>query len=179
MSRKMIDTLKKTIHKYYHLNRQCRDWLLDNNVKLRVPNRHSFGFSLDNRNKPPFAFLSGSPPQHIAKVCDAIVALSYQGKLYLFIIEQKTSHSESYKKQLVNGKLFCDWLFSLYRWHGHWGSCKLVSIGLLIWQPRQQPRRGGTAHRSNVASQGHPLFDYFLEKKNEINIHLGQLINSL
>ena len=113
----MIDIIEKTIALKYRLLRENRDWLLDNGVKLRAPNRHSFAFSLDNQDEPPFVFFNASPPEHIAKMCDAIVAMNFKNELYLFVIEQKTQYPKDYKKQLTNGWHFCNWLFSLYKEH--------------------------------------------------------------
>lgn len=100
----MIDIIEKTIAPKYRLSRKNRDWLLNNRVKLRAPNRHSFAFSLDNQSEIPFAFFNDSPPEHIAKMCDAIVAMNFKNELYLFIIEQKTKRSKQYEKQLANGR---------------------------------------------------------------------------
>ncbi len=72
MSRAMIDAIEKTINQHYHLPREGRDWFLSDDVKLRTPGRNSLGFSLDDERKPPFVFFGGSPPAHMAKMCDAI-----------------------------------------------------------------------------------------------------------
>ena len=110
MIRTTLEKLQKAIDDKYRLTRDGRDWELADGVKLRVPNRHSLGFSLDNRKTPPFAFFSGNPPAHVAKMCDAIVVLPYQGSLYFFVVEQKTGNKDDYARQLANGKFFCEWL---------------------------------------------------------------------
>ena len=176
MNRGTIDIIEKTIHKDYWLNRQDRDWLLDNNVKLRAPNRHSVGFSLDNGKNLPLAFFGGDPPEHIAKMCDAIVALLYDNKLYLFIVEQKTANSGQYRRQLANGKLFCDWLFSLYKQHGYCDD-EPVYVGLFIWKPRRTPAKQGTFHPP-VKSEKHELFACFFEEQNKLDIYLDALVNA-
>lgn len=176
MSVEMVELIKKTIHADYCLSRDERDWLLDDNVKLRLPDRHSFGFSLDNPCRPPFAFFSGNPPKHIAKMCDAFIALSYDDTTYIFIIEQKTADSGEYKNQLMNGKLFCDWLGDLYRAHKpDFGN--LVYIGLLIWQPRRDPDRD--TPQLPTKPKKHLSFDNFFNIKNKKNIHLKELIRQL
>ncbi len=171
----MINTLEKTIHTDYHLKRDNLDYLLlDNEVKLRAPSDCSFAFSLDMRGKPPFRFFRYKPPrpEHIAKMCDAIVATNFKNELYLFVIEQKTRHPDDYKKQLANGRHFCNWLFSLYKEHEYY-SREPVYIGLLIWEPRpKSPRKGTTAHHGKNQSKSHPLFDLFLEKRNIKDISL-------
>ena len=176
----MIEIIEKTIHETYWLDRQNRDWLLDDDVKLRTPHRHSFGFSLDNQKVPPFSFFSESPPIGIAKMCDAVIAFLHLEKLYLFIVEQKTENPGEYQKQLANGKFFCDWLFSLYKRHGYCDD-EPIYIGLFIWQPRPSPRKGGTAHRSSasVVARSHKLFSCFFEITNMHNIYLGDLVRQL
>ena len=175
----MVEIIKETIRGGYELDRPGgRDWILDNNVKIRAPHRHSFGFSLDNPGKPPLAFFSGSPPKNIAKMCDAIVALSHREKLYLFLVEQKTANLDQCQKQLANGKFFCDWLFSLYKWHGYCTNDP-VYIGLLIWQPRPLPQKEETAYRAvEVKRKAHNLFTCFFEIRNECDINLKKLVES-
>ncbi len=183
----MINTIKNTINSAYHLNRNGRGWLLDNDVTLCAPHRHCFGFSLDNHKKPPppppppLAFFNAAPPEDIAKMCDAIVAIWHKQTLYLLIIEQKTAHKGYYRKQLANGKLFCDWLIALYKEHGHW-SGKPVFIGMLIWQPRNSPRKGATSHRGGQGKAPFtksPPFDYFIELENETCIALNALLEQI
>ena len=176
MSKTILKTIEKSIHKDFHLTRQGRDWLLDDDIKLRVPDRRSFGFSLDNNL--PFVFFSNSPPEHLTKICDAIVALSFKQRLYLFVIEQKSAYPEQYEKQLANGKYFCDWLFSLYREHEYCCS-NPVSIGLLIWQPRQSPRKGTTSHQPKKFTRSHRLFDAFFNEQNTKRVYLSDLIRTL
>ncbi len=182
----MINIIKDTINSAYHLNREGRAWLLDDGVKLRAPHQHCLGFSLDNKEKPPLACFNAPAPKHITKMCDAIVAIWHKQTLCLLIIEQKTKHKGNYKKQLANGKLFCDWLVALYKEHGYW-SGKPVFIGMLIWQPRNSPRKGATAHRGGRGKAPlttSPPFDYFIERgfddfielKNETRIALNTLL---
>lgn len=178
MSKAMIDIIEKTIHEDYYLSKKNRDWLLDNNVKLRAPDRNSLGFSLDNEQRPPFVFFKGDLPAHMAKMCDAIIALYFKRRLYLFIIEQKTANSGQYKKQLANGRCFCDWLFSLYKEH-EYCSDDPVYIGLLIWHPRTSSRKGKTAHKSTPRPKTHHRFKHFFEEKNNRNIYLQKFIESL
>ncbi|MCY3985422.1 MAG: hypothetical protein OXF23_00025 [Candidatus Dadabacteria bacterium] len=178
MSKAAIDLIKRTIKKDYHLQRQSKNWFLANDVKLRAPGKDSLGFSLDNAQKPPFAFFEGDLPEHMAKMCDAIIALSFRQHLYLFIIEQKTSSPGEYKKQTSNGKYFCEWLFSLYKEHGHCFD-EPIYIGLLIWEPRESPPKGKTSHRSKPVPGMHHNFEYFFEEKNNQRICLQKFIRSL
>ena len=173
-----INTIEKTIRGNYRLPGKSGYWLLKDDVKLCVPNRNSLGFSLDNKEKPPFAFFKDAPPAYITKMCDAVIALSIEQKLYLFIVEQKTSNPGDYEKQLTNGKYFCDWLFSLYKEHGHC-SDDPVYIGLLIWQPRTSPPKGETSHKRKLTSRTHHRFEHCFEEKNNQNIHLQKFVQGL
>lgn len=172
----MIEAIKKTIHENYWLDREDRDWFLDDNVKLHAPHRHSVAFSLDNRKKPPFGFLGGNPPAGVAKMCDAIVALFDGGKLYVFIVEQKTQNLDEHEKQLANGKFFCDWLFSLYREYGHCNE-EPVYIGLLVWRPRERPGIGQMTHRIGETRK-HKLFADFFEIRNKPDISLWDIVKA-
>ncbi len=178
MSKAVIDIIEKTISEDCHLPRENRDWLLADDVKLRAPDRNSLGFSLDNEKKPPFVFFADDPPAHMAKMCDAIIALSFKRRLYLFIIEQKTSSPGEYKKQLANGRCFCDWLFSLYKEH-EYCSEDPIYIGLLIWKPRTSPPRGETSHRNRLVSGKHHRFEHFFDEKNNQDINLQKFIKHL
>ena len=175
MSSAMIRNLSHTIAPVYHLDRNGRDWHLANGVSLRAPDRHSFGFSLDNQDIPPLAFFSRNPPLHINKMCDAIIALWNGGKLYFVVVEQKTANKNDYDKQLANGKLFCEWLVALFVHHGYCHSQSVEYVGLLVWEPRPSPRREATAHQPVVPSM-HPLFQRHFEARNQTSIPLQGLI---
>ncbi len=174
----MIEKIGKTIRGNYRLSRKNYCWLLNDDVKLCAPNVNSLGFSLDNKRRPPFAFFKDDPPAYMAKMCDAVIALSIEQKLYLFIVEQKTSDPCGYEKQLSNGRCFCDWLFSLYKEHGYC-SDDPIYIGLLIWQPRTSPSRGGTSHKNKLAPITHHRFEYCFEEKNKQNIDLREFVQGL
>ena len=178
MSKPMIDTIGRTIRGNYRLPGKKCYWLLKDNVKLHPSEKLSLGFSLDNEERSPFAFFKDNPPLHMAKMCDAIIALSLRQKLYLFIVEQKTSSSGEYEKQLANGRCFCDWLFSLYKEH-EYCTDDPIYIGLLIWQPRTSPTKGETSHKSEPTSGTHHSFEYFFEEKNNQNIYLQKFIENL
>lgn len=172
----MISIIEKTIDPKYRLPRKNRDWLLNNGVKLRAPSRHSFAFSLDNQSEPSFAFFNDSPPKNIAKMCDAIVAMNFKNELCLFIIEQKTQHPGEYRKQLSNGKHFCNWLFSLYEEHKYY-SRDPVYIGLLISEPRPTPPRETTTHQNKNQPERDDLFHLF-KLPNTRDISLAELAQS-
>ena len=178
MSKAMIDVIEKTINKDYHLPRKNRDWFLADDVKLRVPDRNSLGFSLDNEDVPPFVFFKGNPPADVTRMCDAIIAVSFKQRLYLFIVEQKTSSLGEYKKQTANGRCFCDWLFSLYKEH-EYCSEDPTYIGLLIWKPRMSPPKGGTSHKNKLVSTKHHRFEHFFDERNNRNIDLRKFIKGL
>lgn len=172
----LTDRLKRTIAPRYYLPWDDRDWLLDKGIRLRSPHGNAIGFSLDNAREPPLAFFSNSPPRDVAKMCDAILALDYREVLYLFIIEQKTANSGDYDKQLANGRLFCEWLISLYRQHGYCSKQQRIEfIGLLVWEPRLTPRKGGTSHQPYEPAK-RPGFPRFFNLPNESLIQLRDLI---
>ena len=175
MTHKVIDTLKRVIDSQYHLPRQQRDWCLANNVRIRAPNRNAIGFSLDNESSRPFGFLGNSPPEHIAKMCDAIIAVIHKKQAYLFVIEQKTSNKGDYKRQIANGKLFCDWLISLCRYHGYIPNESVKYIALLVWQPRTTPPKGMTTHRQPKQAPSHPLFERVVDERNNPLVQLQRL----
>lgn len=111
----IIARLEQTMKKQLKLKRNNRDWLIPGtNIRVRSLHRHSMGFSLDvpDSKKKPLAFFSGSPPQHLAKICDALIAAVDQRKLYLFAIEIKSGNKDDYYKQLTNGRHFWRWLIS-------------------------------------------------------------------
>lgn len=172
----------RIIDKNYPLRRTNKDWLLANGIeiKLRSPGNQSFGFSLDNTNKQPFCFMESKPPKGIAKMCDAIVVLSYKKKDYIFIIEKKTNNKDDYKLQLINGKHFCDWMISLLKEHEHYNQ-NPTYIGLLSWEPRGIPNREGTTHHdakksSKISPQLKPHFNKFEEIRNQTRVFLSNYL---
>lgn len=146
----MIDMIEKAIRCPYHLERDGKEWLLREGtrlVKLRSPGRRSFGFSLDRKPRP-LGFFSDDPPKGLAKVCDGMVAVLHESKLYLFAVEIKSGHRGDSREQLVNGGLFWRWLADLCIQHGHLRSAtEVYHVGLLMWSPRERaPRKGTTVH---------------------------------
>ena len=111
------------------------------------------GFSLDvpAPKQKPLAFFSSQPSTHLAKICDALIAVVHQGKLYLFAIEAKSGNKDDYRKQLANGRHFWHWLIALCKEHGYLPSkSELLYMAVLIWKPRKkQVRKGVTTHRGN------------------------------
>ena len=102
-------------------------------------------------------FISGNPPEHIGKMCDAIVVLTYKGMSYLFCIEQKSGHKGDYKKQLMNGAIFCNWLMDLFKVHGHFNQ-RPIYLGLLVFKPRAKAvRKGLTSHREDKPEEFGPI----------------------
>ena len=175
MSRQMIANLHKAIDRRYHLERSGRDWMLANDVKLRTPDRHSIGFSLDHEDKP-LAFFGNNPPEHIAKMCDAIVVLAYKDQLHVFVVEQKTGNEDECKRQLANGNFFCQWLVSLFRQHGYYSDQPMYTA-MLVWQPRRSPSRAPTSH-ARRPGQREPFvpFTRFYSVENQDLIQLQSFI---
>ena len=171
--------IQNTIDAKYHLRRQNKDWLLENNVKVRSVNHNSFGFSLDKDDKSlsPFRFFSGKPPEHVAKMCDAIIAQRYGDTLYVVVIEQKSSSKDRYRKQLINGRLFCEWLMGLYQAHGY-SDRDPIYVGLLIWQPRPIHDKGETTHRPLEFRQFAP-FCSLVEIRNQTLVQLHEILKAV
>ena len=185
----LFDLFEHTIEKSFHLKRDDLRWILgeraENGTQLSIiaPNRYSLGFTLDEANSPsaqnsaPMPFISGTPPEHIKKMCDAIVVVAYKGKGYLFCIEQKSGYKGDYKKQLVNGAIFCQWLMALFEAHDYFNQ-KPIYVGLLVFAPRARAERKGlTSHREDKPEAIDPInpFDKCYRMINQNEIRLGEL----
>ncbi len=178
-NQKLAELFQQTINKNWHLKKKDRIWSLKGvpRITMQAPSRHSLGFSLDSDSSPLSNIFEASPPLDIAKICDAIIVLSYKNKDYIFVIEQKTKNKEKYKKQLSNGKYFCDWLLALLKEHGYYDR-KVTFIGLLCWSPREKfLRKGETRHESYVEKHNNVTQCNFLfEIRNEAHVYLKKLI---
>ncbi len=131
-------------------------------MRLRSPSRRSFGFSLDNSRFPALAFFSPQPPEGLAKVCDGMVAVLHERKLYLFAIELKSGDKDDARKQLVNGRLFWQWLMELCKQHGYlYRVTDVCHVSLLMWYPRERSPRKGTTTRSDENVCQKPTADGF------------------
>ena len=171
----LINTISNTIRGRYRLQYGKERWSLADGVRIYASEENSFGFSLDNPQNPPFAFLSNTPPEHTAKMCDAIIVQLNDKAIYFFVIEQKTGYEGDYEKQLANGKFFCKWLVSLLKYHGYLKDIGVKYIGLLVWKSRQSPTREGTSHES-IRHEDHPLFPLCYSVENKSNFSLQELI---
>lgn len=75
-------------------------------------------------------------------MCDIILFCSHNNEIYLFLIEIKTGRDEGYETQVMNGKLFCDWLIALCIQHKSLNPNAIV-VPLLIWKPSEKsPPKG-------------------------------------
>ena len=183
----IIAILEKTIDKKLHLQQNQQSWLIhDNNtnIQARSPHRHSMGFSLDvpDSKQKPLAFFSILPPRYLAKMCDALIAVVDQSKLYLFAIEIKSENKGDYRKQLANGRHFWRWLIALCKEHGYLPlKPEPLHIAVLIWKPRKkQVRKGATAHTKNhgIESATQEGFTARFEIRNRSSFRLYDLIQS-
>ena len=173
--------LSETIHKKYHLRKKGGKLFLENNVRIQDLNKEVFGFYFDCSIRTPFPFLNKTPPYNIAKMCDAVISLNLKEKIYIFIVAQKTKNIDEYQAKIVNGKLFCDWLFSLFREHGYL-KCDPVYIGLLIREPRKQPRKGCTSQKFERYAHEIPVPGIpfrVVEIKNNRLVHLQGILKTL
>ena len=181
----IIKILEKTIDRKLKLKRDNRDWLIpDINIQARSPHRHSMGFSLDipAPKQKPLAFFSGHPPRYLAKICDALIAVVDQRRLYLFAIEIKSGNKDDYRKQLANGRHFWRWLIALCKEHGYLPlKPEPLYIAVLIWKPREkQVRKGATTHSKNygIESATQDGFTAGFEIRNHSSFRLYDLIQS-
>lgn len=180
----MIDIIEKTIHSRYHLDRDAKQWLIQEGqqiVRLKTSDRQSFGFSLENRRNPPLAFFGDAPPEDIAKMCDGMLAVVHGTRLYLLAIELKSGYKDDARKQLANGRLFWCWLMELYREYGHLPtSIEVFYVSLLAWQPREESSLKETStHSARNELQKLPKVDGFnacFEARNQEDISLADLI---
>lgn len=174
----IAELFERTIAPKYHLPRQDRDWLYENGeqIQIRAPNNQSLAFSLDPK-KVPFPFICGSPPPKVTKMCDVIICSTSKQRHYIFIVEKKREWKEDYHLQLINGKLFCDWMLALFREHGHLQG-KVTFVGLLLMYPMLPSVRASTtpATESELIQGNLRLQAYFDNKcyriVNQTIIHL-------
>lgn len=115
-------------------------------------------------------------------MCDAILFCLHQNKTYLFVIELKTGHKGDCKKQLINGKLFCNWLIALYIQHKNLNP-EVTTVPVLIWKPRQNPPRKGTTTHSGYGIKKEPFIQLNnepgLEIRNCDNVSISKLASIL
>ena len=183
----IIKILEQTIENELKLKRDNRDWLIpdtNTNIQIRSPHRYSMGFSLDvpAPKHKPLAFFSSSSPQGLAKMCDTLIAVVDQSKLYLFAIEIKSGSKNGNRKQLANGRHFWRWLIALCKEHGYLPSKpEPLYIAVLIWKPRKkQVRKGATTHTKNhgIESATQEGFTARFEIRNRSSFRLYDLIQS-
>ena len=189
MSSDFIDTIQRAVRGQYHLQKCKRKWIFKEDtgvprktVHIHVSIEDSIAFSLDREPKP-FAFFSDQAPPGFAKMCDAILFYFCENKTYLFVIEVKTGNKGDCENQLINGKLFCDWLISLYIQHKSSNPCVSV-VPLLIWEPRQNSdRKGTTTHHGNGDGIQEKSFGRFDERgfeiRNRNTVPISDLIKAL
>ena len=150
----------------------------------RALHEHSMGFSLDvpDSKQKPLAFFSSRPPRYLAKICDALIAVFDQSKLYLFTIEIKSERKNNSNKQLANGRHFWGWLIALCKEYGYLPlQSEPLYIAVLIWKPREkQARKGATTHTKNhgIESATQEGFTARFEIRNRSSFRLYDLIQS-
>ena len=142
----------------------------------------SFSLDIPDSNQKPLAFFSIRPPRYLAKICDALIAVVDQSKLYLLAIEVKSERKNNYNKQLANGRYFWAWLIALCKEHGYLPlKPEPLYIAVLIWKPREkQVRKGATTHSKNhgIESATQDGFTARFEIRNRSSFRLYDLIQS-
>ena len=139
----LYQLLEDIIGKNFSLKKeQNKGWLLNENdveYKFIYPLEKSFAFKIDRKVFPFF-----STPQHIAKMCDAFIILTSDDENdYVFSVEVKSGCDGHFRKQIMNGYYFVDWLVNLLREHGYYKKTPIY-LGLLIWKPRKVAKKGTT-----------------------------------
>ncbi len=175
----------QSIDKNFRLDRQGRKWTIEGatNVQIHVPTNKSVGFCLEDieENKPvegnkAFPFF-GNPPEHVAKMCDGIIALSYKDKDYIFMIELKSGNTDDYKIQIKNGQYFCEWLLTLFEKYCHYEK-KVHFIGLLCYKSKMT-KKDETGRNQSPASPTRymdlPIYKY----RDQENIDLINVIKAM
>ena len=173
----MIDATKKAIHQRYRLPTTQGGFNLADNIKVYPDDQSSCGFRLDNQCSPPLAFFSSNPPRNLAKMCDAIILYEDGNGTYCILIEQKTSNQSQFKKQLANGKLFCEWLIALCKEHNYTPREPVQYFGVLVWKPPPIPPKGTTTHQPPQAKKD-KVFDKFFDVRNDSYVDVAELILS-
>ena len=178
----IIEIFTETINSDYHLDREDTNWLIPDTDEKWIQvagSLDSIGFSLDVSGQPnPLAFFSNRPKKYLEKMCDALMATIYRDKLYLFAIELKSGWTAKHRKQLANGRHFWYWLAALCKEHGYL-TVEALYIGVLVYKPKKQVRKGTTAHRNNGGIEKvstHNGFDTSFEIQNRNEFRLENLI---
>ncbi len=179
MSKEIVKLFAKTINKKWHLKRNNKEWQLSENditIKFKVSNSNSLGFSLDTKPvKNVFGFFSDNPPQGVAKMCDGIIALEYKKQTYVFLIEQKSKYTDGYRKQIINGWYFCQWLFGLLKEYDYYSS-EVKYIGLLCCVRSNTHKETSTHEEPQLNTDKH---DINFSETNDKSIYLYNYLVAL
>lgn len=172
----MVSVFDKAIHNNYRLQPKKKRFIFERDVEVHPGGLETYGFKLDKQgDSRPFPFFKDSPPLHVAKMCDGIFVFADGPKLFCALIEQKGQDEKEFERQLANGKLFCQWLVSIFQQHKHIPPAAVTYVGVLVWEPTPFEQKDLTAYTKPKALP-HDLFHKFFKIENEKVLYLVDLI---
>ena len=134
----------------------------------------TFGIKLDNSSSRPFHFFSDAPSPGLLKMCDGIFIHVKDENIFFVLIEIKTSHPDGSEDQLMNGKLFCQWLVALLRRYNFAPSGQVRYFAVLMWEPSNIPK--ATTVPGKPKAIEHPVFDKYFDIQHTRDIDVNDLI---
>ena len=173
----MIDTLRQLIRGSFYLAHKNTYYLIAKKIRVYPFEPSSLGFSLDKNKPRPFTVFSDGPPPYLTKICDAIVVYAKGDDLYFVLIEQKTKYENGAEAQLLNGKLFCQWLVELCKKHDYGPKGKVEYYGVLVWEPGTNWQRG-TSVRPKPQATPHKEFNKYFSLEHYDYFDVLDLIGS-
>lgn len=181
----LVELLEETIHQDWRVPREGSRWKITETSKgathteLFVSSGRSIVFSLDQSGLDPWPYIkSNTAISGIRSVCDALIALSTEGRDYFIALEMKSSTSgeASARKQIARSKAFVEFIASLLEFDSQWNG-EYVFIGIISTGARRQPKKGTTG-RSSVAESARETFGTVLYLRNQDRINLLEVIKS-
>ena len=174
----MIEHVRAAIHGNYQVQWKRNGYPLERGHKVFAPQATAQVLKLDDAKVPePFRFFSPNPPQGLKRMCDAIVLYWKGDTLYCALIELKTGNPKGSLEQLANGKMFCDWLIALLRYHEYIPTARVTYYGVLMWHPPGIPEKGTTTPEP-LAGEKHKLFRKFFDIRDRLEISVDDLIDA-
>lgn len=170
MSNNLVELFKNSINKKNVISANENKIFLDEKkYEYIFPNNHAYiCFTLDNnknRTKNNFPFFADRPPRGIEKMCDEMVIIFKKNKNYIFCIERKSGkNTEGYKKQIINGKHFCNWIINLLKEHKHFvGDYKEIKFQYILLIDKK-----ATSKRNKQSNKKELKKDEFIKEINRI-----------
>lgn len=110
----------------------------------------------------------------IAKMCDALFVVHYKEQDFIIAVEIKSARTSAYKKQLSNGRRFCEWQIKLLKDHEHYsGNPKYLDLLVQQQNPNHPPKNTTQRNDFELLFSDHvPVY-----RSDKVEIHLGMMIN--